>query len=105
MIWRLAHHRLCSFPCTPRDGTVHSRLYAGAQDRASRLEERRRAAAAENEATLTAGKATRMSWISAEMMRGRSHTGMYDNYGSMLYAEGVESLMSRLKKVGWQLGY
>lgn len=78
--------------------SVHLRLYATAQERTARLEERRRAANAEVVAALTQRRSA-MSWISAEMMRGRGANGAYDNYGEMLYAEGVESLMARLKRV------
>ncbi|GLC61577.1 Glycosylphosphatidylinositol anchor attachment 1 protein [Pleodorina starrii] len=77
--------------------SVHLRLYATAQERAARLEERRRVANAEATAALT-HRPSRMSWISAEMMRGRGANGAYDNYGEMLYAEGVEALMARLKR-------
>ncbi|EFJ40059.1 hypothetical protein VOLCADRAFT_120064 [Volvox carteri f. nagariensis] len=77
--------------------SVYLRLYATAQERAVRLEERRRAANAEVVAALTQRRST-MSWISAEMMRGRGANGAYDNYGEMLYAEGVEALMARLKR-------
>ncbi|KAG2439667.1 hypothetical protein HYH02_010549 [Chlamydomonas schloesseri] len=81
---------------SPRD-SVHLRLYATAQERQARHVERRRMADAEQVAALVAGRSS-MSWISAEMMRGRGSGGLYDNYGEMLYKEGVESLMSRLKR-------
>ncbi|GIM06636.1 hypothetical protein Vretimale_10899 [Volvox reticuliferus] len=83
---------------SPRErDSVHLRLYATAQERAARLEERRRVANAEAVAALTQRRSA-MSWISAEMMRGRGANGAYDNYGEMLYAEGVEALMARLKR-------
>ncbi|GFR40398.1 hypothetical protein Agub_g950 [Astrephomene gubernaculifera] len=77
--------------------SVHMRLYATAQERAARQEERRRMANAEQVAAIAASRSS-MSWISAEMMRGRGAGGAFDNYGEMLYAEGVESLMNRLKR-------
>ncbi|KAG2497694.1 hypothetical protein HYH03_004431 [Edaphochlamys debaryana] len=81
---------------SPRD-SVHVRLYATAQERSARHAERRKMADAEVVASLAAGR-TSMSWVSAEMMRGRGQGASYDNYGEMLYAEGVEALMGRLKK-------
>jgi hypothetical protein len=39
-----------------------------------------------------------MSWISAEMMRERG-PGPYDNYGEMLYAEGLDAAARRQAKV------
>ncbi|KAG2436669.1 hypothetical protein HXX76_006197 [Chlamydomonas incerta] len=81
---------------SPRD-SVHLRLYATAQERQARHVERRRMADAEQVAALAAGRNS-ISWISAEMMRGRGSGGLYDNYGEMLYKEGVESLMTRLKR-------
>lgn len=80
---------------SPRD-SVHLRLYATAQERQARHVERRRMADAEQVAALAAGRNS-MGWISAQMMRGRGSGGLYDNYGEMLYKEGVESLMTRLK--------
>lgn len=40
----------------------------------------------------------RMSWISAEMMRERTH-GPFDNYGEMLYAEALESTAIKKSKL------
>ncbi|KXZ44639.1 hypothetical protein GPECTOR_64g133 [Gonium pectorale] len=83
---------------SPRNrDSVHLRLYATAQEKAARLEERRRMAKAEQVAAIQASRSS-ISWISAEMMRGRGAGGMYDNYGEMLYSEGVEALMARLKR-------
>jgi hypothetical protein len=39
-----------------------------------------------------------MSWISQEMMRDRTH-GPYENYGEMLYAEGLEAQAQRQSRV------
>lgn len=85
---------------------VHNRLYNYAQDKAHKLAERRRMAEADETAGLMANRSS-MSWISSEMMKGRG-SGMYENYGEMLYAEGVESWMIKEKKVrarrGWARG-
>ena len=42
---------------------------------------------------------TSISWISKEMMRERA-AGPFDNYGEMLYAEGLEAAALRKSKVG-----
>lgn len=76
---------------------VHNRLYSYAQDKAERLEHRRKLAEVEETAELLQKRAS-MSWISSEMMKGRG-SGLYENYGEMLYAEGVESWMIKEKKV------
>lgn len=45
-----------------------------------------------------ASRKAKMSWISSEMMRGRV-PGPFDNYGEMLYAEGLEAAAMRRSKV------
>ena len=52
---------------------------------------------AEVAASLAAAK-TSMSWISAAMMRERTN-GPFENYGEMLYAEGLEAAALRRSKV------
>ncbi|MEW5317077.1 MAG: hypothetical protein WDW38_008408 [Sanguina aurantia] len=81
---------------SPRD-SVHLRLYVGAQDRQQRLEQRRKMQAAEVTASQGLNRSS-MSWISTEMMRERT-AGVFDNYGEMLYAEGLEA-SAVLKKKG-----
>ena len=76
---------------------VHNRLYTNAVDQRSRIEARRQMAAAEELAVVASSRGS-MSWISAEMMKERSH-GPFDNYGEMLYAEGLEQASLRNSKV------
>lgn len=40
-----------------------------------------------------------ISWVSAKLMEGRGTGNLYDNYGEMLYAEGLEAGMIKEKKV------
>ena len=81
--------------------SVHLRLYNKAQDQAKRAEARRAMQSAELAASVAATK-TSMSWISAAMMRERTH-GPFENYGEMLYAEGLEAQALRRSKVGGKL--
>ena len=73
------------------------RLYNKAMDQARRAEARRAMQSAEVAASLAAAK-TSMSWISAAMMRERTN-GPFENYGEMLYAEGLEAAALRRSKV------
>ncbi|KAF5842487.1 hypothetical protein DUNSADRAFT_6731 [Dunaliella salina] len=72
---------------TPRD-TVHLRLYEGASELRRRQEAKRKAQQVEEARGINQSRSS-MSWISQEMMRARSH-GPFENYGEMLYAEGLE---------------
>ncbi|GAX82985.1 hypothetical protein CEUSTIGMA_g10412.t1 [Chlamydomonas eustigma] len=76
--------------------SVHYRLYNKAQDQAKRAEARRQMQGAELTASMVAGK-TSISWISSEMMKERTQ-GQFDNYGEMLYAEGLEAAAIRRSK-------
>ncbi len=76
---------------------VHSRLYQLAQDLRHKQEARRRAAAHDVEASRVQQRSS-MSWISQEMMRERT-SGQFDNYGEMLYAEGLEVAAQRKARV------
>jgi hypothetical protein len=82
-----------------RASSVHHRLYTSAQDKHTRLELRKQMEEAEEDEQLRKSRAS-MSWISAKLMQGRGANDMYDNYGEMLYAEGIELHHARLKKVG-----
>ncbi|GFH16201.1 PFU domain-containing protein, partial [Haematococcus lacustris] len=73
---------------SPRDA-VHNRLYNYATTVRNKQEAKRRAAKDEMAASMTLPRSS-MSWISQEMMRDRTH-GPFDNYGEMLYAEGLEA--------------
>lgn len=83
---------------SPRD-SVHLRLYSNAIDKQHRLEERRKLAAAEQVDSVVRSRRS-ISWISQEMMKERTH-GPFENYGEMLYAEGLEQAAMRKSKVGW----
>lgn len=76
---------------------MHLRLYNRAIDQAKRAEARRAMQGAEEVASMAAAKSS-MSWISAEMMRERTN-GPFENYGEMLYAEGLEATAIRKSKV------
>ncbi len=76
---------------------MHHRLYSKAIDQAKRAEARRELQGVEVSASLAASKQS-MSWISKEMMKERTH-GPFDNYGEMLYAEGLEAVAVRKSKV------
>ena len=80
---------------------MHLRLYNKAIDQAKRAEARRAMQGAEEVASMAAAKSS-MSWISAEMMRERTN-GPFENYGEMLYAEGLEATAIRKSKVGRRL--
>ncbi len=85
---------------TTRDANlavVYNRLYQHAIALRSKMEERREALQQEEAANVNSSR-TAMSWISAEMMRERS-SGAYDNYGEMLYAEGLEVMARRRDRV------
>jgi len=82
-------------PSPRTESTVFGRLYSNALDQRARHDARRKMQAVEE----LAGLAHRgsMSWISSEMMRERNH-GVFDNYGEMLYAEGLEAAALRRSK-------
>jgi peroxiredoxin family protein len=84
------------FFCHP-SAAVFQRLYAQAIKLRGKLEQRRAAVAQEEEDKLNQSKVN-MSWISQEMMKDRSH-GPFENYGEMLYAEGLEALAKKQSKV------
>lgn len=73
------------------------RLYSNALDLRSKQESKRKMAVAEVGASMVHGRSS-MSWISQEMMRDRTH-GPFENYGEMLYAEGLEAQAMRKSKV------
>eukprot|EP00955_Chlamydomonas_euryale_P102713 365441-Chlamydomonas_euryale.AAC.3 len=81
---------------SPRD-SVHMRLYSKASDARKKAAAKTKMADVEMSASVQAHK-TKMSWISSEMMRGRN-SGPFDNYGEMLYAEGLEAAAMRRSKV------
>uniref|UniRef100_A0A7S0R6Y6 PFU domain-containing protein n=1 Tax=Chlamydomonas leiostraca TaxID=1034604 RepID=A0A7S0R6Y6_9CHLO len=89
------HRKSRSADPSPRD-SVFRRLYTNAVDLRSKHESKRKMAAAEVSQSMTAGRSS-MSWISQEMMRDRTH-GPFDNYGEMLYAEGLEAQAVRKSK-------
>jgi hypothetical protein len=78
---------------------VVNRLYKGGVDQKKRTEAKLEEMRKDRESMdpRPDGK-TRMSWISAEMMRERTH-GPFDNYGEMLYAEALESTAIKKSKV------
>lgn len=75
---------------------VHNRLYQQAVDLRSKQEAKRRALAQDVAISMNMQRSS-MSWISQEMMRDRS-AGPFDNYGEMLYAEGLEAAAHRKAK-------
>ena len=89
-----------SLPCPTTSLAVFERLYEQAMGLRTKLEERRMAAVAAEEATLRASRG-HMSWISAEMMRDRG-PGPHGNYGEMLYAESQAAQARRREKVRGQ---
>ncbi|KAF8057295.1 hypothetical protein HT031_006103 [Scenedesmus sp. PABB004] len=75
---------------------VFHRLYEQAVALRAKLDAKRSALEADEAAALAAQRRG-MSWISSEMMRERS-SGPFGNYGSMLYAESMESAARRKDK-------
>eukprot|EP00798_Chlamydomonas_sp_ICE-L_P002715 gene2715-12588_t len=75
---------------------VYNRLYHSAEERRRRIELARMKADAEEVEALKQSR-TSMSWISAEIMKQRSQ-GHFENYGEMLYAEGIEAAATKRSK-------
>ena len=75
---------------------VVNRLYSAAVDNKKRSEAKLEEMRKDRESISVDGK-IRMSWISAEMMRERTH-GPFSNYGEMLYAEAIESTAIKKSK-------
>lgn len=73
-----------------------TRLYNAAVDNKKRTEAKLEEMRKDRELIPSDSK-VRMSWISAEMMRERTH-GPFDNYGEMLYAEAIESTAIKKSK-------
>lgn len=73
------------------------RLYSNAIEVRTKQDAKRKMQAAEMTASMHQGRSS-MSWISQEMMRDRTH-GPFENYGEMLYAEGLEQAALRRSKV------
>lgn len=94
---KLSHRQANSSMVPSPRGSVHHRLYTSAQDKHTRLELRKQMEEAEADEQLRKSRAS-MSWISAKLMQGRGANDMYDNYGEMLYAEGLELHHARAKK-------